>query len=254
MSASPGLVDATPLAAAPDAGPAPPPAPTGGEHPIFANRCAAGRQLAARLASYRGQCPTVLALPRGGVPVAYEVAHALDAPLGVLVVRKIVAPGHPRLVIGAVAPGATYVDEETAALADIPREAIDAAVARERRVADQLLASLRGSASQPPVKDRTTIIVDDGIVTGATALVAAELIRAQGAAHVVVAAPVCMPAAYDKLRLRADEVVCITRPADSQVLACRYVDFMPVSEAEVRRLLTLARLERQAGLRYVGIA
>lgn len=215
------------------------------EHTIFANRCAAGRQLAGRLASYRYQDPIVLALPRGGVPVAYEVAHSLDAPLGVLVVRKIVAPARPSLVIGAVTPGASYIDEETVALAGIPREYVDASLAREGRIAERLLRSLQEEGPQPDLKDRTAIVVDDGIVTGATALVAVHVVRQRLPARVVLAAPVCAPDAYEKLRTRADDVVYITRPDDFRVLASWYADFTPVRDADVRGVLKLARLERE---------
>lgn len=216
------------------------------EHTIFANRCAAGRQLARRLASYRHHDPIVLALPRGGVPVAYEVAHALEAPLGILVVRKIVAPARPSLVIGAVTHGASYIDEETVALAGIARDYVDASLAREGRIAERLLRSLQEDGPEPELKDCTAIVVDDGIVTGATALVAIEVVRQRRPARIVLAAPVCAPDAYEKLRTRADDVVYITRPDDFRVLAGWYADFTPVRDAEVRRLLKLARLEREA--------
>ena len=224
------------------------------DHTIFANRCAAGRRLAAQLVEYRSREPVVLALPRGGVPVAYEVAHALEAPLGVLVVRKIAAPGQPTLVIGAVAPGASQVDEETAALVNVPREYIDACLERERSVAERLLRDFWGDAPQPSVHGRTAIIVDDGIVTGATARVAVEVVRGQDPARVVLAAPVCAPDAYDRVRACADEVVCLVRPQDFRALACWYADFTPVSDAQTRQILKLARLEREAGFHYAGVA
>ncbi len=222
---------------------------TGGrtvEHTIFANRCSAGRQLAALLAGFRPQEPIILALPRGGVPVGYEVAHTLEAPLDVLVVRKILAPGRSGLVIGAVAPEVTVLDEETIALLDVPRPYIDETVERERRIAAWLRRSLRGDAPQPDVRGRTVIVVDDGLATGATALAALDVVRQAGAARAVVAAPVCAPEACNKLRARADDLVCVARPEDFRALACWYNDFTPVSDAEVRQILKLARLEREA--------
>ncbi|HEU5260461.1 MAG TPA: phosphoribosyltransferase family protein [Gemmatimonadales bacterium] len=229
------------------------PATLPAEHTIFANRCAAGRRLAARLAEYRSRAPVVLALPRGGVPVAYEVAHALEAPLGVLVVRKIAAPGQPTLVIGAVAPGARHVDEETTALVNVPREYIDACLERERRVAERLLRDFWGASPQPPVHGRTAIIVDDGIVTGATARVALEVVRRQDPARVVLAAPVCAPDACDRVRACADEVVCLVRPQEFRALVSCYADFTRVGDAEIRQILKLARLEREARFHYAGV-
>ncbi len=152
------------------------------EHLVFANRCAAGRRLAARLARCGTPEPVVLALPRGGVAVAFEVAHALEAPLRLLAVRKILAPGRPPLVIGAVAPGAVYLDEETIALVDIPDAYVNAAVEHERAVARRLLRDFGGDSLPLDLEGRTALIVADGIVTGSSALAAVAVVRQERAA------------------------------------------------------------------------
>lgn len=220
---------------------------------VFANRCSAGRGLAALLTRYRTAAPVVLALPRGGVPVAYEVAHALAAPLRLLVVRKVVVPGRPPRVVGAVTAGAAYLDAETIALLGIPDAWVEAAVERERGMAARRLRELGGD-SPLELEGRTALIVDDGIVTGASALAALSAVRARHAARAVVAAPVCAPGAGARVRAQADDLVCVSQPEDVRALACWYADFSPPSDAEIRRLLGLARLEREADFRCAGAA
>jgi putative phosphoribosyl transferase len=204
---------------------------------LFANRCDAGRRLAALLGHYRARHPLVLALPRGGLPVAFEVAHALDAPLDLLPVRKLGAPGRPELAIGAVAPGVVILDHETIALLGVP----DRYVAEVREHETAVLERLTGDHPPPDLEERTVILVDDGVATGSTALAAVDAARARGAAWIAVAAPVAAAEAVERLRAKADDVVCVATPDDFRAVGHWYADFSPTSDAEVRRLLELGR-------------
>lgn len=212
----------------------------------FANRCEAGRRLAARLERYRDQDPVVLALPRGGVPVGFEIAHALEAPLDVIVARKIGAPWQPELAIGAIAPGAKVVDEDLVRLFHVDPDYIEAATGREWRVIDERLAEYRQDRQPAEVRDRTVIVVDDGIATGATVLAAVESVRRQAPRLIVVAAPVCASETVPKVEAKADAVVFLDTPADFRAVGYWYEDFTPTSDDEVRRLLKRSRLEREA--------
>ena len=219
---------------------------------FFANRVDAGRRLAAALTKYRDRFPVVLGLPRGGVPVAFEVAHALEAPLDVLAVRKIGAPDQPELAIGAVAQGATVIDGETLSLLGISEDYVHDAVAHARAELDGLLARLRGAAPPVAVLGRPVILVDDGIATGATARAAVQAARALGAREVVVAAPACSPEARRLLETTADAVVCLETPEPFIAVGYWYADFAQTTDREVRDLLRLARLERDVGYHAVA--
>jgi predicted phosphoribosyltransferase len=207
---------------------------------VFANRREAGRRLAGLLTSYRAERPVVLGLPRGGVCVAYEVARELEAPLDVLVVRKLGAPGHPELAIGAVAPGVTVLDEETIRFLGVPRSYIEEVIQRERAEVEARVALFGGGAA-PQVRGRTAIIVDDGIATGSTALAALKAVRQLGAACAVVAAPVCSVQARDLLLREADDVVCGFVPPAFGAVGYWYEDFTQTTDEEVRDLLARAR-------------
>lgn len=216
---------------------------------VFANRCEGGRRLAARLAPHRVREPLVLGLPRGGVPVAYEVAHALGAPLDTLPVRKLGAPGQPELAVGAVAPGVAVFEDALIALLRVSAAYLADARARETAELARLDDRLRDARPFPDLRGRAVILVDDGIATGATALAAVECVRARGAAHVTVAAPVCAREAVGRLRERADDVVCLDAPPDFGAVGYWYGDFTPTSDEEVRQLLRRADLEQQARFR-----
>lgn len=207
----------------------------------FRDRRDAGRQLAALITASSLHDPIVLALPRGGVPVAFEVAAALGAPLEVLVARKIGAPRQPELGIGAVAEGgARVVDHDLArhlglSEADIDLLAEGALAELERRV-----QAYRGDRGLPPLAGRDVIVVDDGVATGGTAEAALAAVRARHAARVVLAVPVCSPDSSRRLARVADEVVSVLTPADLTAVGQWYQDFTQTTDAEVRDLLEAA--------------
>lgn len=206
---------------------------------VFADRREAGRQLAGRLARYAGRDDvTVLALPRGGVPVAYEVARALGAPLDVLVVRKLGVPGHEELAMGAIASGGVRVlNEEAVAGLALPSRVIDAVAAREESELLRRERLYRGGRPPLAVSGRTVIVVDDGLATGSTMLAAVRALRTGGPARIVAAVPVGSPDVCDALRADADEVVCAIRRRPLGSVGHWYEDFSQTSDDEVRALL-----------------
>jgi putative phosphoribosyl transferase len=215
---------------------------------VFPNRRAAGRELAARLAMLQAPDPIVLALPRGGVPVGYEVAHLLGAPLDVLVVRKVGAPDQPELAIGAVGPGGvTVMDGETMALLGVDAPAFEQIARGERREIDRRTRSFRGNDPPLDLHGRSAILIDDGLATGATMMAAVDVARRLGAATVIVAVPVGSPEACHRLSQRADRVVALIVPDAFGAVGYWYDDFTQTDDDEVRRLLQLARLEQAAG-------
>lgn len=202
----------------------------------FANRLEAGQELAGRLEHLRDRDPVILGLPRGGVPVAAEVAAALSAPLDVIVVRKVGMPGQPELAAGAIGEeGARVINERVMAYAE--PEAVAGVEAAERAELERRVAEWRSGAPPVPLKGRTVVIVDDGIATGATAAVAAHVARARGAAHVVIAVPVAPAGAARTLRDAADEVIVALEPSNFAAVGQWYVDFSPTTNDEVTRLL-----------------
>jgi putative phosphoribosyl transferase len=215
----------------------------------FANRCDAGRQLAVRLREHQAGHPVVLGLPRGGVPVAYEVARDLEAPLDVVVTRKIGAPAHQELAIGAVAPGATYLANDTISVLGVHQRYLERAIADEREEVAERSQLYRVGSSEISVDGRPVILVDDGIATGATMIAAIESVRKRGAAHVIVAAPVCASETAHRLGRLADELICLEIPADFIAVGMWYRDFSPTTDDEVIALLRRARREREAGFR-----
>jgi predicted phosphoribosyltransferase/alpha-beta hydrolase superfamily lysophospholipase len=204
----------------------------------FRDRRDAGRQLAVLLERFRDERPVVVGIPRGGVPVATEVARALGAPLDVTVVRKIGAPQNPEYAIGALAEGGVCVlsDEAVRATRMSDRE-LDALAAH---VEDELLRRLsryRGARVPVALEGRTAILVDDGLATGRSALAAVQSLRGRGAARVILAAPVAAPESAQVLRRYADEVICIYEPADLWAVGYWYEDFRPTSDDEVAAAL-----------------
>lgn len=208
---------------------------------LFANRKEAGRRLAEKLAPYGAGEPVVLGLPRGGVPVAYEVARRLRAPLDVLVVRKLGAPGRPELALGAVGPGALVLDHQTIRMLRVQPAYLERVVEQERREVARCLRQFRGDAADLDLRGRKVILVDDGIATGATAVAAVDAARSMGAARVVVAAPVASLQAAARLRARADEAVFVETPAEFGAVGLFYDDFSQLSDQEVHSLLHRAR-------------
>lgn len=202
----------------------------------FADRRAAGQELAGRLEHLRDRRPVILGLPRGGVPVAAEVARALDAPLDVIVVRKVGMPGQPELAVGAIGEqGARVINERLLTMAD-PDEVAEVEQA-EREVLERRVHEWRSGGGAVELEGRTVVIVDDGIATGATAAVAADVARMRGASQVVIAVPVAPPDAAAALRSAADEVVVVMAPPGFAAVGQWYVDFAPTSNDEVTRLL-----------------
>jgi putative phosphoribosyl transferase len=203
----------------------------------FVNRVAAGRQLAARLKSLPGD-PVVLGLPRGGVPVAAEVARALDAPLDVILVRKLGVPGQPELAMGAIGEGGVQIANDDVLRAVRITESQWATVARGEQAELQRRAKrFRGDRGRVDLAGRVAVLVDDGMATGATARAACQVARALGATHVVLAVPVASPSAIEALRPDVDEIVCLESPSDFRAVGEFYDDFSQTTDDEVVSLL-----------------
>jgi predicted phosphoribosyltransferase len=205
----------------------------------FRDRTDAGRQLAERLAHYAGRPDViVLGLPRGGVPVAAEVAKALGAPLDVFLVRKLGVPGQEELAMGAIAEGGVAVlNEDLIASLQIPRAAVEQAEAREGAELQRRQRLYRASRPAFDLGGRTVILIDDGLATGSTMEAAILALRRLGPARVVVAAPVGARESCDRLGRLADEILCASTPAWFSAVGQRYEDFSETSDDEVRRLL-----------------
>ncbi len=212
---------------------------------VFRDRRDAGRRLAERLEPFRAEHPVVVGIPRGGVPVAAEVARALGAPLDVAVVRKIGAPQNPEFAMGALAEGGVHVLSakvvRAAGLSDAELRALIGDV--ERELAERV-ARYRGSRDPVEIAGRTVILVDDGLATGRSALAAVISLRKRGAARVILAVPVAAPASVEALRAEADEVVCVETPADLWAVGLWYEDFSQTADEEVAALLAEAAASR----------
>jgi putative phosphoribosyl transferase len=213
-----------------------------GQDMTFTDRADAGRQLGKALLAYRDQEVVVLGLPRGGVPVAFQVARALDAPLDVIVVRKLGLPYQPELAMGAIGEGGVrVVNDDVLRVAGVSPEEIDAVEAMERAELDRRVRSLRPHRTRQPLLGRTAVIVDDGVATGATARAACRVARAQGATKVVLAVPVGSPQALADLRHDADDVVCLEAADWFSSVGQGYRHFGQISDQEVAGLLETAR-------------
>ncbi len=213
---------------------------------LFRDRRAAGRALAEKLARHAGRPEVlVLALPRGGVPVAYEVATALGAPLDVFLVRKLGAPGREELAMGAIASGGVRVlNTDVVNHLGIPAEEIDLATAREQQELERRERAYRDDRPPPAVRDRIVILVDDGLATGSTMRAAVAALRQQGPGRVVVAVPVGAPETCQEFQAEADEVVCARAPEPFYAVGIWYEDFSQTTDEEVFALL--AHAPRQA--------
>jgi putative phosphoribosyl transferase len=209
----------------------------------FADRTEAGQRLADRLLHLRGQPVVVLGLPRGGAPVAAEVARAVGAPLDVIVVRKLGVPFQPELAMGAVGEGdARVIDTEVVRLARVAAGELAAIEARERAEVDRRARSYRAGRNRVPLAGRIAVLVDDGIATGATAKAACQVARALGAARVVLATPVAPPDWQYRIGSDADEMICVATPAPFFAIGEFYDDFSQTSDDAV-----VACLTQQAG-------
>jgi putative phosphoribosyl transferase len=207
----------------------------------FRDRVVAGRSLGERLREERLEDPVVLGLPRGGVVVAAEVAEALDAPLDVVVARKLGVPWQPELAFGAVAPGVVALRDDVVAAAALGRSEIEATARRESAKLDELARGYRGDVPPISLHGRTAIIVDDGLATGATATAAVRSVRRDDPKRVIVAVPVCAAQTAAQLRPEVDGVVCLGEYDDFRAVGLYYEDFGAVPDAEVRALIARSR-------------
>lgn len=205
----------------------------------FKNRQQGGQILAEALADYKDRPDTlVLALPRGGVPVALEVAKAIHAPMDVFLVRKLGAPGQEELAMGAVASGGVRVlNWSVVQNLRVSEAEIDAVTAEEQKELERREAAYRGDRPLPQISGKTVILVDDGIATGATMRAAVQAVRAQHPARVIVAVPTAAEHTCDQLRSEVDEIVCATMPYPFEAIGLWYEDFPQLSDDDVRRLL-----------------
>ena len=208
----------------------------------FRNRVEAGQQLAKRLTKYVNRPDVlVLALPRGGVPVGYEVAQALKAPLDVFVVRKLGVPGHEELAMGAIASGGVRVlNGSVVEGLSIPEDVIDAVAARELRELERRERAYRDDRPAPDMQGRTVILVDDGIATGSTMKAAIKALRQLEAARIVVATPTAALSTVREMGPDVDELVAVMTPADFAGVGQWYEDFSQTTDGEVRELLERA--------------
>ncbi|HRI49641.1 MAG TPA: phosphoribosyltransferase [Pseudomonadota bacterium] len=208
----------------------------------YKNRTEAGRDLAGRLAAYKDRSDVlVLALPRGGVPVAYEVALALHAPLDVFLVRKLGVPGHEELAMGAIASDGTLaVNTEVVDALCIPEETLSRCIRSEQVELARRDKLYRGQRPPPVVQGRTVLIVDDGLATGSTMQAALAALRQRQPGRLVVAVPIAAAATAAALRSIADEVICLRTPEPFYSVSQGYKDFSQTTDQEVRSLLNLA--------------
>lgn len=208
----------------------------------FVDREEAGRALAAELMEYAQEQPIVLALPRGGVPVGYEIARALSAPLDIWVVRKIGVPWHPELGVGAVAEGGqVHISQDIVAHVGLSQADLEKATELKKREVEERVRKFRGDRPRPSLKDRTVLLVDDGIATGGTVHAAIRSIRAEKPKKLVLAVPVAAPDTLEELGPLVDRVVCLLAPVSLHAIGLWYQDFTQVPDEEVIRLLERAR-------------
>jgi len=218
------------------------------DYQAFIDRRNAGRMLATRLAKYAGRNDVVvLALPRGGVPVAYEVASALAVPMDVFLVRKLGTPGHRELAMGAIASGGVRVlNEDVVRWYGISESAIERIAREEQEELERRERAYRGDRPAPDLTNRIVILIDDGLATGSTMRAAAQAVRARRPAHVVIAVPVGAPQTCAELAAVADEVICARMPEPFSAVGQWYLNFDQTSDDEVRELLQTSSAIPQA--------
>lgn len=215
----------------------------------FENRRDAGRRLAAALGAFRDAGALVLALPRGGVPVGYEVARALNAPLDIVLVRKIGVPGHPEFGLGAVVDGAephTVLDEELIAQMGVPQAYLASETQRQLDEIERRRSAYRGDRPPHTVGGRTVIVVDDGIATGSTVRVVLQALRRADPSRIILAVPVAPRDTLETLAADVDEIVCLETPDPFHAVGEHYADFDQTSDQEVVDLLHAAENPRPA--------
>jgi len=214
---------------------------------LFEDRREVGRRLAERLLPYRVDRPVVLGVPRGGIPVAYQVAQRLGAPLDVLVVRKVGAPRNPEYGLGAVAEGGIrLLDEPRIREAGYSLSELEPYVTAELQQVERRLRAFRGSRPRADLRDRTVIIVDDGVATGGTMRAAVQAVRAQHPRRLVLALGVCPEETYRRLKREVDDLVVLLTPRNFYAVGQFYRHFEPVEDEEVQRLLGQAPAEVSA--------
>lgn len=218
----------------------------------FRDRREAGKQLAERLAQYAHEPDViVLGLPRGGVPVAYEVATALSVPLDVFVVRKLGVPDHEEYAMGAVAGGGIRViNRDVVRQLGIPPDAVERVERAERAEIERRDMAYRGGAPAPPLAGRVVILVDDGLATGSTMLAAVAAARTQHPRRIVVATPVASAEAREALKRQADDCVCVSAPDPFYGVGFWYLDFTQTTDEEVQRVLATARAARRPAVAH----
>jgi len=209
---------------------------------MFRDRREAGRLLAERLSGYRDQKPIVLALPRGGVEVGYEIARAMGAPLDVVVARKLGTPGQPELALGAIGPGGTYIlNEDVLGWLDVSEDELEQIASQEAREMERRMRLFRGDRAEPILKGKTVILVDDGIATGMTVRAAIDYVDQQEPGHLVLAVPVCAAGTAEVLRSEVDDLISLKTPLELLAIGHWYEDFEQVSDEEVVELLKRSR-------------
>jgi putative phosphoribosyl transferase len=215
----------------------------------FQDRRGAGKLLAQELSAHAGRSDViVLALPRGGVPVAYEVARALNVPLDIFIVRKLGLPGHEELAIGAIGSGGIRVlNHDIVQGLKIPQTLIDTVTRQELQELERRERAYRGDRPSPEVRGRTVILIDDGLATGASMRAAVAALRAQNPARIVVAVPTAAPETCEALRPEVDEIVCATTPEPFYGVGRWYEDFSQTTDEEVRALLEESARQLQHG-------
>jgi len=207
---------------------------------LFRDRREAGKLLAEQLSGYRSRDPVILALPRGGVPVAFEIASALDAPLDLLLVRKIGVPSEPELALGAVVDGAMpdlVIDEQLMAALDIPQSYVESESKRQLAEIERRRRVYLGDRKPLDIKGRTAIVVDDGIATGNTMRVALRALARRSPGAVVLAIPIAPPDAIELLRPEVTDIVCLGTPSDFLAIGQFYEDFAQLRDDTVVQLL-----------------
>lgn len=214
----------------------------------FSDRKQAGKLLAAQLTTYRHRTDVlVLALPRGGVPVAFEIASTLHAPLDVMIVRKLGVPGQEELALGALASGGVRIlNNNVVSTLAIPTTTIDKITENEQRELERCERLYRGKHPAYTVRDRTVILVDDGMATGATMRAAVAAVKQQQPAHIIIAVPVAASATCDEFAAQGEDVVCILQPEMFYAVSIWYKQFPQTSDEEVRNLLEQANHEQSS--------